>query len=107
MYTLNVFISYMLMLAVMSFNVGYFVCIIAGLSIGYVLNMIFFPVAAAPATAPGFMGQNGAAERVLISSIPVEYLELTPTLAGRLMLWALPRAAWVTFAVSRLLPYRR
>ena len=39
LYALNVAISYLLMLAIMTYNVGYFIVIVLGLAIGY---FIFF-----------------------------------------------------------------
>lgn len=35
LYAVNVAISYMLMLAIMTYNVGYFFAIVAGLAVGY------------------------------------------------------------------------
>ena len=40
-YMMILFISYHLMLAVMTFNIGIFVAGIAGLSIGYIMQMIY------------------------------------------------------------------
>ena len=42
LYALNLTTSYLLMLAVMTFNVGYFIAIITGLALGH---FIFFPPA--------------------------------------------------------------
>lgn len=50
LYALNLTTSYLLMLAVMTYNVGYFLAIICGLALGH---LIFFPAALAKApTAP-------------------------------------------------------
>lgn len=43
LYTVNVGTSYFLMLAIMTFNVGYFVVIVAGLGIGYFAFMDLGP----------------------------------------------------------------
>ena len=48
LYGVNVAISYLLMLAVMTYNVGYFVVIVLGLSLGHYL---FFSEASATAPA--------------------------------------------------------
>ena len=48
LYAVNVAISYLLMLAVMTYNVGYFVIIVLGLAIGH---FVFF-CAASPMAAP-------------------------------------------------------
>ncbi len=48
LYGVNVAISYLLMLAVMTYNVGYFVVIVLGLAIGH---FIFFGIAS-PMASP-------------------------------------------------------
>ena len=46
MYAVNVTISYLLMLAIMTYNVGYFIAIVGGLAAGH---FIFFSEASATA----------------------------------------------------------
>ena len=47
LYAVNVAISYLLMLAIMTYNVGYFIAIVLGLAVGY---FIFFNSSSATAS---------------------------------------------------------
>ena len=49
LYAFNLTTSYLLMLAVMSYNVGYFIAIVTGLALGH---FIFFPAARKASTIP-------------------------------------------------------
>lgn len=53
LYALNVTTSYLLMLAVMTFNVGYFITVVAGLALGH---FIFFPASQAR-DSPGMLSE--------------------------------------------------
>ena len=57
LYAVNVAISYLLMLAIMTYNVGYFFAIVGGLSVGYFL---FFSAASPTASADVCCAQQHA-----------------------------------------------
>ncbi len=57
LYAVNVAISYLLMLAVMTYNVGYFFAIVGGLAVGYFL---FFSPASPTASADVCCAQQHA-----------------------------------------------
>lgn len=54
LYALNLTTSYLLMLAIMTFNVGYFIAIVAGLGLGH---FIFFPSLQSSGSSPGMLSE--------------------------------------------------